>query len=264
MVVRRQSRLNKQVAQLAGKLRAQVLELGKLPLPPSLVWITVPDTAIETVASRLASQQDWKGRVVFHSSGALTSDALQCLRGRGASVASVHPGMTFANGTAPDLSDVPFGVEGDAIAVRLAKQIIRELGGTAVTIRKENKVLYHAFDAFASPLLVALMAVLEDVGEQAGISRQAVAEMAGPLLQQTLNNYLQHGTSRAFTGPFTRGDTTVIERHLDALQDVSHARDVYLALAKAALKNLPVKNRSRIRGLLNPTLSKRRAGWGTQ
>ena len=87
----------------------------------------------------------WKGITVFHSSGALTSDVLSSLRERGAKVASVHPGMTFVRQSPPRLKGVPFGVEGDPAAVRFARNVVRDLGGTAHPIKAENKVLYHAF-----------------------------------------------------------------------------------------------------------------------
>lgn len=247
LVVGPRRKVTGRVRKLAAAVDASITHLGEKPLASGLVWITVPDNAIEGVAAKLAAQQSWKGRVVFHSSGALTSDALQVLRAKGARVASVHPGMTFVHGSMPELREVPFGIEGDPAALRVARQIIRELGGIVVTIRKENKVLYHAFDAFASPILIALMAALEEVGMAAGIERTAVSSMAGPLLQTTLNNYLEHGAAAAFSGPFIRGDVAVIQRHLEALRQLPHAQEVYKALARVAVKKLPVKNRNKIR-----------------
>jgi predicted short-subunit dehydrogenase-like oxidoreductase (DUF2520 family) len=229
---------------------ATVVELGKSTLPEGLIWITVPDDAIAAVAAKLAALQDWRGRTVFHSSGALTSDALQPLRDKGARVASVHPGMTFVAKSVPTLEGVPFGVEGDAAAVRLARKIIADLGGTAVTVRKENKVLYHAFDAFASPLLIALMAALEHVGKAAGIPEKKLRTMAGPLLRQTLENYLEHGAAAAFSGPFVRGDVAVIRRHLEGLRHAPVSHAAYVALANVAVTRLPVKNRKAMEKLL--------------
>ena len=67
---------------LAGKAKVRFVELGKRPLDTGLVSIAVPDDSIAQVASRLASTQGWKGRIVFHSSGALTSDAAPLLCGQ--------------------------------------------------------------------------------------------------------------------------------------------------------------------------------------
>jgi predicted short-subunit dehydrogenase-like oxidoreductase (DUF2520 family) len=207
-----------------------------------LVWVTVPDDAIAKVATHLAEKQDWHGKIVFHSSGALTSDVLAPVRDRGAAVASVHPGMTFVSKSMPTMQGVPFGVEGDLRAARLAKTIVAELGGSAITIRKENKILYHAFDTFASPMLIGLMVALHQAGEAAGIPQSRVRTMAGPLLLRTLENYLEHGAASALSGALMRGDVATIERHLEALKATPHARHVYVALARIVVNELPVRN----------------------
>jgi predicted short-subunit dehydrogenase-like oxidoreductase (DUF2520 family) len=228
---------------LARRVQARLVALGKEPLDSDLVWITVPDDAIAATALRLAPTQDWSGKIVFHSSGALTSDDLAPLREQGAKVASVHPGMTFVRGPAPQMLGVAFAVEGDPAAVRVAKRIVEDMGGTTYAIDKRNKVLYHAFGSFASPLVIALMASLERVAKAAGIRSDDVKAMMVPLLVQTLRNYLQHDAASAFSGPLVRGDVATVRRHLEELKAVPEARAVYIALANAAVKNLPVKNR---------------------
>ena len=251
IVVRTGAGKTAEARKLARSVGAEVVKLGESPLPRGLVWIAVPDGAIGRVAGRLATQQEWRGTIVFHTSGALSSDELAPLQAKGAKVASVHPGMTFVTKSPPALQGVPFGIEGDAAAVRMARKVIGNVGGTCVTIRKQDKVLYHAFDAFASPLLIALMAALEEVGKSAGIPERKLSSMAGPLLRQTLENYLRHGAASAFSGPFVRGDVTVVQRHLDELKELPLARGAYLALARVAVKRLPGKNRARMQRLLD-------------
>jgi len=233
----------KQTRSLARAAQARVVELGKQPLDTDIVWITVPDDAIAATARRLASTQLWKGKTVFHSSGALTSDELAALRERGAGVASVHPMMTFVRGSVPEFAGVAFAVEGDPAAVRAAREITGRLGGSTFAIRKQSKVLYHAFGSFASPLVIALMASLESVAKAAGIRPGDIKTMMVPLLLQTLRNYLKHDAALAFSGPLVRGDVATVRRHLAELKKVPEARGVYVALAKVALKSLPAKNR---------------------
>jgi predicted short-subunit dehydrogenase-like oxidoreductase (DUF2520 family) len=246
IAVRSGSARIRQAKALARKLKAQLLTAGKQALATDIVWLTVPDDAIAGVAQQLAQSQDWKGKLVFHSSGALTSDELAPLRARGARVASVHPMMTFVRDAAPELAGVAFAVEGDAAAVRAAKAIVKRLDGNSYAIKKQNKVLYHVFGSFASPLVIALMATLEEVALAAGIRRQDIKAVMVPLLWQTLRNYLKHDAASAFSGPLVRGDVATVRKHLEELKKLPEAREVYVALAKAALKNLPVKNRKQL------------------
>ena len=230
------------VTGLAKRIKAQVVVLGSQRLDSNIVWLTVPDDSIAAVARALAIAQDWKGKYVFHSSGALTSDELASLRKRGARVASAHPMMTFVRGAAPEMAGVSFALEGDAAAVRMARTVVENLGARAFVIKKENKVLYHAFGSFASPLVIALMASMEHVGKAAGIRRQDIKMVILPLLSQTLQNYLKRDAASAFSGPLVRGDVATVRKHMSELKKLPEARAVYLALAKASLKSLPVNN----------------------
>jgi predicted short-subunit dehydrogenase-like oxidoreductase (DUF2520 family) len=227
---------------LARRVKAQHLFVGEAALDSDILWLTVPDDAITEVAEQLAPTQAWRGKVVLHPSGALTSDELAALKARGAKVASAHPMMTFVRGRKPAWRGVAFALEGDAGAVQTAFMIARDLGGNPFQIAKENKALYHAFGAFASPLLVALMSAMEQVAEAAGVPPKKAKQMVWPLLSQTLQNYLEKGGARAFSGPLVRGDVKTVRKHLEELRRAPEAREVYLALARAAIQRLPVKN----------------------
>jgi predicted short-subunit dehydrogenase-like oxidoreductase (DUF2520 family) len=204
-----------------------------------LVWFCVPDAAIANAAESIAEQMEWKGRVALHSSGARTSDELAALRRRGAAVASVHPLMTFVQGSRPSLRGVSFALEGDAAAVRVARRLVRDLGGKTYSIRKADKAAYHAWGTFASPLFTALLATAEEVARLAGVNRKAAKQRMIPILQQTLANYASFGAPGAFSGPIVRGDADTVKRHLQMLHDAPVAREVYLSLADAALTYLP-------------------------
>src|SRR6202521_2172752 len=154
-----------------------------------LIWFCVPDAEIGRAARALAAKIEWKGRVALHSSGVLSSDELAVLRRRGAVVASVHPMMTFVRGAQPSLAGVPFAVEGDARAVRVARRVITDVGGHCYLIRKDSKAAYHAWGTFASPLFTALLATAEEVAALAGVNRRAAKRRMIPILLQTLANY---------------------------------------------------------------------------
>ncbi len=231
---------------LARRIGAQVVVAGKQPLTGDILWITVPDDVIAGVAHALARSGEGKGKIVFHSSGALTSDDLAPLRAKGAKVASVHPMMTFVRGEVPNMTGVAFAIEGDAAAARVARLIIQDVNGRPLTIKKENKVLYHVFGSFGSPLVIALMAAMEEVALAAGIRKREIQQVIHPLLQQTLRNYFKCDAAAAFSGPLARGDVATVRKHLASLKKLPQMREVYLALAKTASRTLPVRNRQNI------------------
>jgi predicted short-subunit dehydrogenase-like oxidoreductase (DUF2520 family) len=136
--------------------------------------------------------------------GTLTSDALQPLRQQGGSVASVHPLMTFVYGSQPDLTNVPFALEGDLAALRMARQIIKRLGGDAFVVRKQDKARYHAWGTLVSPLLLSFMVAAEQVARATGIPAKDARKKMIPIAKQTLSNYASIGPARAFSGPLVR------------------------------------------------------------
>ena len=239
----------------ARKLARQVGALVSVGPPAKvragIVWICVPDGEIARTAGALANKIEWKGKVALHSSGALASDGLNTLRRRGAAVASVHPLMTFVRGSQPSLAAVPFAIEGDAGAVRMARRIVRDVGGRAYSIRKKDKAAYHAWGAFASPLFTALLATAEQVAAAAGVTREEARRRMIPILLQTLANYAAFGAAGAFSGPVVRGDVDTVKRHLRVLRGMPTAREVYSTLARAALRYLPAKKKKSLRRILD-------------
>src|ERR1700760_4935264 len=126
------SRNPRRLQRLARTLGARAVTLANATLASEIVWLTVSDSAIRVTADRLAAAPvRWPRKLVFHSSGALTSDELAALRSQSASVASVHPLMTFSGSTIPALSGVLFALEGDRRAVRAARGVVKSLGGVA-------------------------------------------------------------------------------------------------------------------------------------
>ncbi len=219
-------------------------------LEADLVWFCVPDREIARAARQLSGAADWRGKVALHSSGALNSDELRVLRLRGAAVASVHPLMTFVRGSVPSLKSVPFAFEGDPAAVRVAGRIVRDLGAEAFPISRNRKMAYHAWGAFTSPLLIALLVAAERVAHAAGLSTAEARRKALPILRQTLANYAKLGAAGAFSGPIVRGDAQVVRQHLRVLKKVPEARAVYVALARAGLRYLPAGNRGELERVL--------------
>ncbi len=124
-----------------------------------LVFLTVPDDAIEQVCSQIARDKGFaEGAVVAHCSGALDSTTLAPAAEAGAHVGSMHPLQSFA--TAEQALSILPGfcccIEGDEPAVRVLREVARALQCPPMTIPTEGKTLYHAAAVVACNFLVAL------------------------------------------------------------------------------------------------------------
>ena len=258
IVTRNEAASLRRARKLARSVGAKTVAIGKSELRAGLIWFCVPDREIPRAATTLLPATAWHGRFAFHSSGALSSGELAALKREGAAIAAVHPFMTFVSRSEPELRGVPFGIEGDPAAVRLARQVVRRLGGEAFPVAREKKAAYHAWGGFTSPLLVSLLMTAERAASAAGFSPVKARRWAIPILRQTLANYERLGPADAFSGPLVRGDAEVVEKHLQELEKLPVARAVYVALAKAALEGLPVRNRKQLERLLEESVRRRR------
>ena len=74
-----------------------------------------------------------------------------------------------------------------------------------------------------------------------------------PILRQTLGNYERMGAAQSFSGPIARGDIDTVDRHLKELGRAPAAREIYIALARVAMRELPAKRRAEFLEILGPT-----------
>ena len=216
----------RRASHLAAKVRAKAVTAHSAALGASLLWFCVPDREIRNAARTLSDHllgriligRDVKVRFALHSSGALSSRELDPLRTAGVGVASAHPLMTFVPGARPSLKDVPFAIEGDAAAQRIARQIVRDLGARSFVLPSSRKAAYHAWATLTSPLLLAFLVTLEEAASAAGLRPADARRKSLPIIRQTLENYSRLGPARSFSGPLIRGDVKTVEKHLTALK----------------------------------------------
>ncbi len=251
-----------QSQRLAKKLGARLATLSRTgssaaQLDADILWICTPDAAIASTARELAAHRLQHSRsqhshpIVFHSSGALSSAELAALRNAGASVASVHPLMTFPHRRPTSLAGVPFAIEGDARAVHAARRLVRQIGGQPFTLHADQKASYHAYATFTSPLLTALLAATQAAGRAAGLSSAEALRRMQPIVERTVANFFAERPAQSLSGPVARGDTATVASHLATLASHPELQQIYRALQSFAVTALPGKQKPALRKLLS-------------
>jgi predicted short-subunit dehydrogenase-like oxidoreductase (DUF2520 family) len=224
-------------------------------LEADVLWLCVPDAAIAQVTRRLVERVAARGstlkeQIVVHSSGALSGQALKAAAHAGASVASVHPVMSFPTRNPVPLQGVPFGIEADAATRRILNTIVRQIGGRPFATHASGKALYHVAGMLSSPLLVSHLAAAQQAAELAGFSARQARRLIEPIARATLDNVFLRGAGRSFSGPIARADVETIRLHLQALKPHPMLAGVYRSLALNALDVLPSPGKRRVRRLL--------------
>jgi predicted short-subunit dehydrogenase-like oxidoreductase (DUF2520 family) len=237
LIARRLQSARKAAALLQNK--AESFGASQFSLVPlsNLVLITVPDDEIATVTAQLSGLNHDSKPTVLHTSGALSSEVLSPLRAKGWSTGSVHP-LISVSGANDAIEGAFWSVEGDARAVRLAKTLVRDLGGTSFSIRTADKPLYHAAAVMTSGNVTALFDVALEMLLACGLTRKTARQILQPLLTSTVHNLETKDPAQALTGTFSRGDVETVKRHLAALKDhnLRDALQLYCLLGRRSLK----------------------------
>ncbi len=258
---------------------AETRGLAKLPrrsreliASSSIIIVATPDDAILRVAEDLAKalqslrvatrRRSARPSIAVHTSGALSSRALQPLKAQGISIGSIHPLISISdkNGADDSLSHAFFSLEGDAAAIRVGKRMVQDLGGRSFVIDARRKPLYHAAAVMASPNLTALFDVALEMLNRCGISARRGRQILLPLVRSTLDNLVDQEPARALTGTFKRGDLATAKEHIDAIDSagLTDALLAYTVLGRHSLdlSRLPKARRIEIEQLLERTLKR--------
>lgn len=185
-----------------------------------LLLITTPDGVIEKVCEEIARRDGFRpGQFVVHMSGALGLDILAGAAQKGAFVASIHPGQSFARfDPATTLEGVYFAIEAEGEALSLAASLVEVLRGIPIQIRPGMKPLYHASLCVASNYLVGIMDLATALLKEAGLEPDEAHRAVLPLAEGTLRNFALLGSEGALTGPIARGDLETVRLHLSGLE----------------------------------------------
>ena len=234
---------NVQNARKAARLldaEVQVLAANELRtlVCADLFLITVPDDQIAGVARELSEiNADQKAITALHTSGALASDVLEPLAKKGWHTGSIHPLMSVS-GVHDSLRGAFWSVEGDRAALRLGKEIVRDLEGKSFSIKSNDKPLYHAAAVMVSGNVVALFDVALEMLGECGLDRKTARAVLLPLIASSVRNLETKTPEESLTGSFSRGDVETVKRHLAALKnkELAEALELYRLLGQRSLK----------------------------
>jgi predicted short-subunit dehydrogenase-like oxidoreductase (DUF2520 family) len=202
-----------------------------------LVFITTPDDAIASVASKIR----WHaGQSVVHCSGADSTQILEPARKLGAQVGVFHPLQTFASAKQA-IDNIPgstFALEADEPLLSTLKDMATALEGHWIELKAGDKVAYHAAAVIACNYLVTLVKLATDLWQTFGVPPKQATQALLPLIRGTIYNIETLGIPQCLTGPIARGDTGTIKKHLGALQKV--APGVLPAYRELGLQTIPI------------------------
>lgn len=198
-----------------------------------ILFLTVPDSEIISVAEELGDYGNFRARFIFHTCGILPSRILK-LAGLERAVFSIHPITPISRDYRKmnPFAKTFFGCEGEKPAEGIARKIVSDLGGKYITINPEAKTLYHLSATLVSCNVFALYSTAERLLKKSGIEEENIREIISAMSRRALENYKSYGL-KSLTGPVVRGDEGTIAQHL-----VSAEKENILKLYEAGIEEL--------------------------
>ncbi len=183
-----------------------------------LIFLSVPDSQIETIAKDISKLTGLKGKLFVHLSGTKNIHALASLKAKGADIAGFHLMQTF-----PERK--PINMKGSYVSIEAEKRtIIRFLKSFAVKIetipfivKSEEKILLHIMCVFASNFINADYYNASIIYKKIKSKMPPLEKLLFPLSNENLKNIHKKGIKKSLSGPIARKDFNSVERHLEKL-----------------------------------------------
>jgi predicted short-subunit dehydrogenase-like oxidoreductase (DUF2520 family) len=201
-------------------------DLKKISTDADLYIIAVKDDAIAEVCKKLKLN----GKTVIHTSGSTGMDVLKKVSGK---CGVLWPMYSFA-GKAKLAHATPFFAEAsDKKTEAELTVLVKELKGKPYYINSEKRAKIHLAAVFVNNFPNHLFAIAEDLCKEAGIPFSLFL----PLAKETVQNITQQSPANSQTGPASRNDKQIVNKHRALLKSHPVYREVYEVLTKSIIKS---------------------------
>lgn len=231
-----------EAAEFTGSKSYSNIEL--LVKDSDVLFLTVTDGMIETVWNQI-KDTDIRGKIICHTSGALSSEVFSDISKHGSFGFSIHPLFAVSDKyqSYKELSGSYFTIEGSKEKIEDMKSLFENFGNTVCIISKEDKVKYHGAAAIASNLVVGLIGLSEQLLVECGFDKESAHNALSPIIKGNVSHIIDDGCEMALTGPVERNDIETVKKHLAVLEGNSHT--VYRTVSREVLNIAKMKNKDR-------------------
>lgn len=207
---------------LAKKLRCGfATDLKKISPEADVYVVAVSDHAIAETAKATLPQT----KIVVHTSGSVSAGALKKFKNHGV----LYPVQTFSKDREINFKEVPLLIE--ASNMETLNSIIALASGISrytFQMNSADRKWVHLSAVMANNFTNHLFLLAEKILKKQNIP----LSILGPLMKETVTKALVLGPQKAQTGPAKRGDTKVLDAHLQLLKKDPAAKKIYKLLSE--------------------------------
>ena len=182
-----------------------------------MLLMTVADDAIETVLQDIPGKYPY----IVHTSGSMPAGIL---RKHAQHYGVMYPLMTFTKERPLDMKEVPFFLEsGDQQIKEILEEMATKISGRVYNILFEERKKLHVAAIIATNFSNHMYHLASEYLQNEGLD----FEMLKPLIRETTAKALSIPPETAQTGPARRGDSKIINSHLELLAGNPELQKLY-------------------------------------
>jgi predicted short-subunit dehydrogenase-like oxidoreductase (DUF2520 family) len=190
----------------------------------SVFIIAVSDDAIRSIAQEIILPEE---AVLVHTSG---SQPLSELEFSATSYLGVfYPLQSFSKQKKVDFKIIPIFIESqnqetDELLQLMAKAISNQVA----KIGSVDRIALHVAAVFASNFTNHMLAISKSILQQNSLD----FEWLKPLVTETIQKSLAIGPNNSQTGPASRGDLEILEKHIEFLKEDESVAQIYKVISQ--------------------------------
>lgn len=208
---------------LAGFLQAGfTTNPGSVVPDADLYIIAVPDDAIAAVVKDINAQD----KFVVHTSGSVSMEILAPFA---LNYGVLYPLQTFSKERTVDFSTIPVCIEASSLRnLELLSLLASKISSDIRSIPSAQRKALHLAAVFACNFPNFMYAVAESIVHRANLD----FDLLKPLILETARKVQSISPARAQTGPAFRGDTQIMDDHLEMLKQDPAIRELYKRISE--------------------------------
>lgn len=188
-----------------------------------LCIICVSDKVIEKIALQLADHN----AILVHTSGSIP---MSVLASRKEGYGVFYPLQTFTKGTELNYSEIPFFIEAsDAQTKKILWNIASLITNKIYEADSEARKRLHLASVFACNYVNHMFYIADQILNESSFDLTVLL----PLINQTVEKVSKITPYNAQTGPARRGDSEVIDNHINMLSDKPKLANIYSSMANS-------------------------------
>ncbi|MCB0670205.1 MAG: DUF2520 domain-containing protein [Saprospiraceae bacterium] len=193
-------------------------ELSRLKTNFDILIFAVGDDALLNILNELDIPDN---RILVHTAGSVPSTVFEKVSRK---YGVIYPLQTFSKNKSIDWKDLPiFLTASDESTEKRLSHITKQLSRNNHIISDEQRFALHVSAVFACNFSNAAMTISQQICEE----RNLDFSLLHPLIRETFDKALRNGPKFSQTGPAKRGDTTVMNKHMQFLSEMPLEKKIY-------------------------------------